>query len=75
MSGEDECDVDGDLRLVGGPNELEGRVEVCLDGVWRRWCSSTGTAVQVACKQLGFTDGKELKKTVWFWPYHQILQD
>ena len=61
MSGEDVCDVDGDLRLAGGPNEFEGRVEVCLGGVWRRWCFSAGTrATGVACRQLGFTDGIEL---------------
>ena len=44
------------MRLVGGPNEFEGRVEVCLGGEWRRWCAGS-TFVQnieasVVCRQL-----------------------
>ncbi len=26
----------GKIRLFGGPNEFEGRVKVCIGGVWRR---------------------------------------
>ena len=38
--------TEGDVRLVGGPNEFQGHVEACLGGgagggdvEWRRWCS------------------------------------
>ena len=51
-----DLEVDGDVRLVGGPNDFEGRVEVCLGGVWRRWCRSSvrvDTEAAVVCRQLG----------------------
>ena len=47
------------MRLVGGPNDFEGRVEVCLGGVWRRWCGSgvVDTEAAVVCRQLGHGAG------------------
>ena len=47
------------MRLVGGPNDFEGRVEVCLGGVWRRWCSSANVdnEAAVVCRQLGHGRG------------------
>ena len=46
---------DGDLRLVGGATESEGRLEVCFG---KRWGTIDGhgwtrTDTQVACRQLG----------------------
>ena len=29
----------GDVRLVGGANELEGRLEVCINKAWGTVCS------------------------------------
>lgn len=51
-----QCNTIGKIRLVGGKTELEGRVEICLNGVW-------GTIVHngwgpndaaVVCRSLGY---------------------
>ena len=49
--------TDGDIRVVDGSNELEGRVEVCVDGVWGTVCSDLwgNEEASVACRQLGFS--------------------
>ena len=51
------CD-NGDIRLIGGSNELEGRVEVCTNFSWGTVCDDFwGTPdATVVCRQLGFSD-------------------
>ena len=46
----------GDVRLVGGSNPLEGRVEVCFFNQWGTICDTMwGTEeAEVVCQQLGF---------------------
>ena len=46
----------GDVRLVGGQSQNEGRVEVCVNGGWGTvtidyWSSRD---VEVICRQLGY---------------------
>ena len=56
------CD-DGDIRLVGGTTQYEGRVEICWNEVWGTVCDDfwSGFDATVACRQLGFaTTGKTL---------------
>ncbi len=46
----------GDIRLVNGTNEREGRVEICVDEVWGTVCDQAWSTFDatVACRQLGF---------------------
>ena len=46
---------DGDIRLVGGENVLEGRVEVCINGAWGTVCDQQFSEDEsdIICLQIG----------------------
>ena len=48
--------MDGELRLMGGPSEREGRVEMCYGGVWGSISDTQWNSLDAAvtCSQLGF---------------------
>ena len=52
--------MDGELRLVNGGTQFEGRLEVCLGDQWGTICDdfwkSNPLNAQVACRQLGFSN-------------------
>ena len=58
------------LRIVDGPNDLEGRLEVCLNNVWGTVCGAywDNYDAAVACRQLGYqsTGEKDFTGTIVF---------
>ena len=62
------CRNTGDVRLVGGVNITEGRLEICVNDYWGTVCNDGVNdifdrhAAEVACKQLGISEsGKNYK--------------
>ena len=50
------CTTDGQLRLANGTIQQEGRVEICLNGVWGGICETSwgSSDATVFCKGLGY---------------------
>ena len=54
----------GGMRLVGGSTDLEGNVEICVNGVWGTICDPSwgATEAKVICTSLGYSEqGKDSK--------------
>ena len=55
-----ECE-DSSIQISGGPQSVEGCVEVCLHGRWGAVCDDGWDfyEARVVCKQLGFSAGEK----------------
>ena len=61
------CGENGSVRLVDGAHEKEGRLEICVNGVWGTVCNDGLTendgfdidAARVVCRQLGISEEGE----------------
>ena len=57
-TGSSQCFGNGNIRLVGGADTNEGRVEVCINGMWGTVCGYSynwdSRDATVVCKQLGY---------------------
>ena len=55
-SGHDGC-MEGSVRLVNSTIEYEGRVEVCVDGVWGTVCGVDAPDANALCRVAGYAGG------------------
>ncbi|XP_021341793.1 neurotrypsin-like [Mizuhopecten yessoensis] len=68
---------DGQVRLVGGPSELEGRLEVYHNGQWGVVCNRKvdEDIATVVCRQLGFSGGSHARAHAFGYGHNPVWMD
>lgn len=63
-SGQISCDLEGNVRLFGGPSEFNGRVEICHGDVWGTVCDNEWDDLDasVVCRQMGHSNVGKLPR-------------
>ena len=56
--------LDASIRLLGGRNKLEGRVEIMYQGIWGTICDDgwDDTDATVVCRELGYSHGNATRQ-------------
>ena len=70
--------TDFDVRLVDGDSPNEGKVQICVNGVWGLLCSRSvdRNDARVVCSELGYQTGGKLQlhvdilKLFWYSQYN-----
>ena len=60
----ENCTTENSLRLVDGPSDSEGQLQICRNSRWTDVCSSTSYLYNlgsIACRQLGYTSPCKLE--------------
>ena len=55
--------TDFDVRFINGASPNEGKVQICVNGVWGLLCSSSvdRNDARVVCSELGYQTGGKLQ--------------
>ena len=60
--------TDGDVKLFGG-TASQGRLQMCVEGVWAPVISFDQQAASIACKQLGYHSGEYFGVCCYWWSF------